>query len=182
MKVIVAILTFMFILEASEMANVTYVYPESKTQFTLQGYDYDKSIDLIGKSFIVISLRERGADGRFYAVDKDGTVWLSGVISSGAKKHRTPEGKYKVYWKKRFHMSTKYPDESGINNMDYSMFFHKGYALHLGNVNAMSHGCIHVGDRDVRQLWNWANNGVIVLVTRSSYMDYARPDLIRYIN
>ena len=174
MKVIVAMLAFVYVF-ASE---VTYVYPVSKTEFLVQGYSQEKSIDLLGKDFIVISLRERGADGRFYAVDKDGTVWLSGIISSGAKGHRTPEGNFKVYWKKRYHMSTKYPDESGINNMDYSMFFTGGYAMHLGNVQAMSHGCIHIGERNVRSLWDWVGNGTTVIVTKDKYMDFARNNLL----
>ncbi len=159
-------------------ASKTFVYPVSKTEFLMQGYDKEEIVNMRGKDFIVISLRERGADGRIYAIDRDGTVWLSAVISSGAENFRTPEGTFKVYWKKRFHMSTKYPDESGINNMDFSMFFFKGFAIHLGNINAMSHGCIHVDRPSVQSLFKWANNGTTVIVTRDNYMEFARNNLL----
>ncbi|MEA1954226.1 MAG: hypothetical protein U9O24_07515 [Campylobacterota bacterium] len=68
--------------------------PNSKTEF----YYIDKEgniedINLKGKDFILVSVREEDSDGRFYAVDKDGTVWLSGGISSGEEIEFTPSGK-----------------------------------------------------------------------------------------
>jgi len=54
--------------------------PISKTVFQLRTLKSgkEKIIDLTGKNFVVVSVREEGSDGRFYAVDKDGTVWWSG--------------------------------------------------------------------------------------------------------
>ena len=53
--------------------------PLSKTEFSyINTKGIEKEIDLTGKDFILVSVREEDSDGRFYTVDRDGTVWLSG--------------------------------------------------------------------------------------------------------
>lgn len=138
-------------------------------------------INLKGQEFIVVSVRERGSDGRFYAVDRDGVVWWSGGIASGADDFKTPSGLYTVKYKKRYYMSKAYPSADGINNMDYSIFFsYKGYALHQGSISWMSHGCIHIDPKDIQTIYRWANRGTKVIITRGTYMPYASKDLIRF--
>ena len=90
--------------------------PLGKTTFMIINLKSQKEtrVDLTGEDFILISVREHGSDGRFYAVDSDGTVWWSGAITSGAKAFRSPSGVFNIIQKKRYHMSTKYPDENGI--------------------------------------------------------------------
>ena len=159
------------------------VIPLSKTKFELRSESgASRIIDLKGREFIVVSVREPGSDGRFYSVDRDGIVWWTGAITSGADDYETPSGIYPVLYKKRHHMSTKYPDPDGINNMDYSIFFtRQGHALHKGSVNWMSHGCIHIDPRDIPTLFRWAKPGrTRVVITRHSYMPFARPDLLKY--
>jgi hypothetical protein len=155
--------------------------PVSKTEFVYidrNGNEHD--IDLTGKDFILVSVREEDSDGRVYAVDRDGTVWLSGGISSGEEMGFTPSGKWKVLYKKRYYTSKKYPEPDGSNNMDYSLFFTPwGHALHKGNIDYSSHGCIHIDKKDIPLLYNWAWVGMPVLITRHRYMQYARPDLRR---
>jgi len=154
--------------------------PMSKTVFKVitKKSGKEKIIDLTGKDFIIVSVREYGSDGRFYAVDSDGTVWWSGPVTSGAKEYRSPSGVFPIIEKKRFYMSTKYPDENGINNMDYMMKFTPwGHALHKGSVDWMSHGCIHISPKDVPTLYKWANYKTKVVITRHSYMPFAREDL-----
>jgi len=155
--------------------------PHSKTEFTyIDKKGNITELDLTGKDFILVSVREEKSDGRFYAVDKDGTVWLSGGISSGEEKGYTPSGKWKVLRKVRFYTSKEYPEEDGTNNMDFSLFFTKwGHALHKGNINSTSHGCIHVRHQDIQVLYKWASVGMPVLMTRHRYMHFARPDLRR---
>jgi hypothetical protein len=64
--------------------------------------------------------------------------------------------------------------------MDYSIFFTNwGHALHEGNINSTSHGCIHVEENDIRRLFAWADHGTPVLVSRHRYIQFARPDLKR---
>jgi len=154
--------------------------PLSKTMFQLFKKDGEKIVDLSGKNFIVVSVRERGSDGRFYAVDRDGTVWWSGPVTSGAPEFRSPSGIFTIFQKKRYHMSTLWPDESGVNNMDYMMKFTKGgHALHKGSVDWMSHGCIHIDPKDVPVIYNWSTFKTKVVITRHSYMPFAREDLIK---
>lgn len=160
--------------------------PVSKTSFKIVNLqtDEEKIVDLTGENFILVSVREKGSDGRFYAVDKDGTVWWSGPVTSGAPEYRSPSGVFPIIQKKRYHMSTEYPDESGVNNMDYMMkFTHYGHALHKGSVDWMSHGCIHIDPKDVHVIYKWSNFKTKVVVTRHTYMPFAKDDLRRiYLN
>ena len=140
----------------------------------------EKIVDLTGKDFIVVSVREKGSDGRFYAVDSDGTVWLSGEITSGTLEFRSPSGVFSILLKKRYHMSKEFPEENGVNNMDFMMMFtHQGHALHKGSVNWLSHGCIHIDPKDVPVLYKWSTYGMPVVVTRHTYMPFATEDLSR---
>ena len=160
---------------------VSKVFPLTKTEFAvLDGKGKERVVSLKGKDFIVISLREKGADGAAYAVDRDGVVWWAASISSGAKGHETPSGVFKVLRKKRHHMSKQFPDPKGINNMDFSLFFtNAGHALHMGNTNAMSHGCIHVGEKGAATMFKWAGYGTAVVVTREHYLPFVYYDLYK---
>jgi len=154
--------------------------PVSKTVFKVVNLETDeeKIVDLTGENFVIVSVREKGSDGRFYAVDKDGTVWWSGPVTSGAPEFRSPSGVFPIIKKKRYHMSRSYPDESGINNMDYMMkFTRNGHALHKGSVDWMSHGCIHLDPKDVPVIYNWSTYKTKVVITRHSYMPFAKDDL-----
>jgi len=157
------------------------VFPLSKTKFAV----LDKSgretiVDMSGKDYIVISLREKGADGAAYAVDRDGVVWWASSISSGAKGHETPSGIFGILRKERYHMSGQHPDPKGINNMDFSLFFtHQGHALHMGNTNAMSHGCIHVGEKGASTMFKWAGQKTKIVVTREHYLPFVYYALVK---
>jgi len=155
------------------------VYPLSKTKFAVEKDGSEKVVDLLGSDYIVVSLREKGADGIAYAVDRDGTVWWAAVISSGAKGHETPSGIFTIFRKERFYMSKAHPDPRGINNMDFSLWFtQQGHAIHMGNDAAMSHGCIHVGKRGAKTMFNWAKAGKTkVVVTREHYLPFVYYDL-----
>ena len=157
------------------------VFPLSKTKFVFneKGANGEKIVDLTGQNFIVASLREKGADGIAYAVDSDGVVWWASVISSGAKGHETPSGIFNIFRKERFYMSRQHPDPKGINNMDFSLWFtRQGHAIHMGHDNAMSHGCIHVGEKGASSMFNWARvGGTKIVVTREHYLPFVYYDL-----
>ena len=176
------ILIFFILLMGTMYANI--VQPTGKTTFDIldDNGHLIKKVDLKGKEFIVVSVREPGSDGRFYAVDRDGVVWWSGIISSGADDYKTPSGIYTVLRKAKEYMSKKYPEESGVDNMDFAIFFtNQGHALHLGSVNWMSHGCIHIAPKDISVIFNWAKVGdTKIVITRKSYMPFAKDDLIRF--
>ncbi len=179
MRYIVAGIIFFITFFTFLAAQPRELIPNSKTEFYyINKRGHIQDIDLTGKDFILVSVREEDSDGRFYAVDRDGTVWLSGGISSGEEVEFTPSGKWKVLWKKRYYTSKAYPEEDGSNNMDYSLFFTNwGHAMHKGSIDNTSHGCIHVDKADIQVLYKWAKVGMPVLVTRHRYMHYARPDL-----
>jgi len=166
----------------SIFANV--VQPTGKTTFEVQSDDGQvlRTSNLKGQEFIVVSVREAGSDGRFYAVDRDGVVWWSGIIASGADDYKTPSGIYTVLRKRRTYMSKAYPEDNGVDNMDFAIFFtNQGHALHMGSVNWMSHGCIHIAPKDISVLFNWAKIGETkVIITRKSYMPYAKQDLMKF--
>ncbi|SFZ98307.1 hypothetical protein MNB_SV-5-1820 [hydrothermal vent metagenome] len=178
--ILLGISIFLTFLSADEEKHRELI-PFSKTEFTyIDKAGNETDIDMTGKEFIFVSVREENSDGRFYAVDKDGTVWLSGGISSGEEIGFTPSGKWKVLRKIRFYTSKTYPEEDGSNNMDYSLFFTKwGHALHKGSINNTSHGCIHVEENDIRRLFAWAKLGTPVFISRHRYIQFARPDLKR---
>ena len=166
------------------------IKPLSATKFELTDVNHENPhiVDLSGKDFFVVSVREPGSDGKVYAVDSDGTIWWHGKISSGAgggklvKKsgklvpaggHETNNNIFHVLAKRRFHMSKSHPDPSGVNNMDFEIqFTPDGQALHLGNTAAMSHGCIHVGRQDIGALFKWAKVGMPVVVMRGHYKQF----------
>ena len=156
------------------------VFPLSKTKFAvLDDNGEEKIVDLSGQDFIVTSLREKGADGIAYAIDSDGVVWWAAIIASGAKGYETPSGIFTIFRKERYYMSKQYPDPSGVNNMDFSLWFtHRGHAIHMGSDDKMSHGCIHVGEKGAETMFNWATkNKTKVVVTREHYLPFVYYDL-----
>jgi len=179
-RVMAGVLTFLFLIAGGYAGDAaSRVFPLSKTRFAVVDKKGEKKeVDLKGRDFIVISLREKGADGAAYAIDRDGVVWWAAPISSGAKGHETPSGIFRVIRKERYHMSRQFPDPKGVNNMDFSLFFtNQGHALHMGNTNAMSHGCIHVGEKGASTMFKWAGHGTTVVVTREHYLPFVYHDL-----
>jgi len=186
LKILSFLICLLVFVEASDDTPQVYPFkgietiPISKTVFKLVNGERERIVDLTGRNFIIVSVRELGSDGRFYAVDVDGTVWWSGPVTSGAPEFRSPSGIFNIIQKKRYHMSNAFPDESGINNMNYMMKFTKrGHALHEGSVDWLSHGCIHIDPKDVPTLYRWSNFKTKVVITRHTYMPFAREDLKR---
>jgi lipoprotein-anchoring transpeptidase ErfK/SrfK len=158
--------------KAQHHVNIRALSPTT-FEVTDENHQNPKIVDLSGKDFIVVSVREPGSDGELYAVDSDGTIWWHGKISSGAPGHETHNGIFHVLLKRRFHMSSKYPDPRGINNMDFELqFTPDGQALHLGNNRAYSHGCIHVPRQDIAAMFKWAKVGTPIVVMRGHYKQF----------
>ena len=158
------------------------VFPLSKSKFAVKNnHSQEKTVNLSGQNYIVVSLREKGADGVAYAIDKDGVIWWAAIISSGAKGYETPSGIFTVFRKERHYMSKAHPDPKGINNMDFSLWFtQQGHAIHMGNDQGMSHGCIHVGKKGASSMFNWAKkNHTKIVVTREHFMPFAYYDLLK---
>ena len=157
------------------------VIPVSKNSFLDTRSNNTRSIK---SDFIVIELTPRGT-GRYYYIDSakagNTVVWSHNVAAGRPNSHRTPSGIFKVWHRKRKHMSTKYPDPSGINNMNYSMFFHGGMALHQGNPWGLSHGCVHLRKTDAKRVFNTTKMGTPVIVTRGNYSQFLTSRERKYI-
>ena len=156
------------------------ITPLSVTTFEVEDkHGNTKIVDLKGKKFIVVSVSEPGSEGKSYAVDEDGTIWWVDKISSGAYGgHETPSGIFPIILKRRYHMSAAHPSSDGVNNMDFEMLFtNQGHALHLGNTRALSHGCIHVGRKDVEAMFRWVDTKTKVVVMRGNYGQFLKREL-----
>jgi hypothetical protein len=67
----------------------------------------------------------------------------------------------------REHSSSEFPSSGGKRNMDFSLFYHGGEAIHQGDPNTPSHGCIHVAPPYAERLFDWAGSTDIwVIVLR----------------
>ena len=91
-------------------------------------------------------------------------IQKTGKVSGGKPNgFDTAEGNFKVLRRYKKYNSKKYPQENGYN-MRYAQFFNGGFAIHQGNVNAYSHGCVHCKSSDAVWLWGWARIGTSVKV------------------
>ena len=116
---------------------------------------YDKTI--------YVQLRPNGT-GEFIACE-DYTIKRHGVVSSGRPgTHDTVRGEFRTQWKAYNWDSKKYPSDNGGFNMRRAMFFHGGFAMHNGNVNGLSHGCIRTQMRNADWLYEWAPVGTKIIV------------------
>lgn len=161
------------------------ITPLSITEFEIKDkHGNIKTVNFKGKKFVVVSVSEPGSEGKSYAVDEDGTIWWVDKIASGAYGgHETPTGVYPVILKRRYHMSAAHPSANGVNNMDFEMLFTQdGDALHLGNTRALSHGCIHVGRKDVEAMFKWVEVGTTIIIMRGSYGQFLNQELKGFQN
>ena len=84
----------------------------------------------------------------------NGVLAYSWPVSTGRGRYHTPTGVYRPYLLKRRHYSSRYHGSP----MPYSVFFHRGYAIHgtyatryLGR--RASHGCIRLHPRNAATLY-----------------------------
>lgn len=87
-------------------------------------------------------------------VEVDGVHYAAWAVSTARRGYRTPPGVYRPYLLERMHYSRLYD----YTPMPYSVFFHRGYAIHgttevrrLGR--PVSHGCIRLRTDHARTLY-----------------------------
>ncbi len=120
-------------------------------------------------------------------VYEHGKLKYSWKISSGWGRYRTPNGHYKPTWMSRMHYSKQYYNSP----MPYSIFFHRGYAIHgtyavrqLGR--PASHGCIRLHPSNARRLFRLvrkygkAKTHIAIDGTTPKYRPYKRRYKRRY--
>ncbi|ADC62930.1 L,D-transpeptidase [Allochromatium vinosum] len=95
------------------------------------------------------------------------SVVRSGPISSGKPGNPTPTGRFKVLSKDEDKVSSRYTNQLGMQAwMPYSIQFYGHYFLHEGWLPGYpdSHGCVRVGEKDARFLFERLRVGDPVLV------------------
>ncbi|NVZ08143.1 L,D-transpeptidase family protein [Allochromatium humboldtianum] len=98
---------------------------------------------------------------------EDESVVRSGPISSGKPGNPTPTGRFKVLSKDEHKVSSRYTNQLGMQAwMPYSIQFYGHYFLHEGWLPGYpdSHGCVRVGEKDARFLFERLRIGDPVLV------------------
>ncbi|PHS42254.1 MAG: L,D-transpeptidase [Sulfurovum sp.] len=192
LTMVLAAFVFVNVAQANEKREVVVskfkhqaktITPLSATEFEVKDkHGNTKIVNLKGKKFVVVSVSEPGSEGKSYAVDEDGTIWWVDKISSGAYGgHETPNGIFPIILKRRYHMSGAHPSANGVNNMDFEMLFtNQGHALHLGNTRALSHGCIHVGRKDVEAMFKWVDTHTKVVIMRGHYGQFLKQELEQF--
>lgn len=93
--------------------------------------------------------------------DQKMRVYINGIprhtwkVSTGRSGYRTPVGNYRPTRTHKMWHSRKY----NMSPMPYSVFFHRGYAVHGTNyVNRLgrpaSHGCVRLHTRNAKRLYS----------------------------
>jgi lipoprotein-anchoring transpeptidase ErfK/SrfK len=93
---------------------------------------------------------------RLTAYDRGTPALNISPIAGGRPGFRSTDGMFEMTKRRlRRHSSSEFP---GKDNMDFSLFYHEGEALHQGNPDVQSHGCIHVPAPHAEELFDWAGN------------------------
>ncbi len=122
---------------------------------------------------ILIQLDSNGA-GTFQACENY-RIQRHGVVSSGKPgSHDTVRGDFNIDWKAYKWDSKTYPSENGGYNMKRAQFFHKGFAIHNGNVNSYSHGCVRTQMKNADWLYNWGEIGTRLIVEDGVQTEFVR--------
>jgi lipoprotein-anchoring transpeptidase ErfK/SrfK len=127
------------------------------------GGKIDKRCKFSGRALCIDKTRDK-----LYYV-KNGRVIKTMDARFGCASSRTREGRFRVYWKSRHHVSTIYHTP-----MPYAMFFSGGQAVHYSSDFAArgyagcSHGCVNIRNKSgIRWVFNRIRVGDRVIVYRS---------------
>ncbi len=100
---------------------------------------------------------------------ENGVLQKRALISSGKMMTPTVQGDYKIYLKYR--SQTMSGPGYSLDNVEWPMYFHAGYAIHgtwwhtmFGT--PMSHGCVNLTNADAQWFWEFAPLGTPVHVRR----------------
>lgn len=119
--------------------------------------------------YIDVNLTEQ----RLYTYE-NGELVKTYLISSGINKYPTPEGFFRVYWKREkadmeWEYGPDHPDNYDLKDVPYVLSFYGGFTIHgaywhnnFGRI--MSHGCVNEPLDEAFWLYNWAQVGIPVIV------------------
>ena len=136
------------------------------------------SVSIYASKVIKINLSTQ----KVYAIE-NGEIVFSGNVSTGKYKHRTPRGTFRVLEKKRFHISSKYPEPNGGAKMPYMLRITRyGVAIHQGYLPGYpaSHGCIRVSKSTAKKLWYWVKiRTKVIIYGDPTDFEYARKQRLK---
>ena len=115
----------------------------------------------VGREFVVVLSTQRA-----YAYE-NGVLQKAALVSTGLPATPTVQGDYRIY-KKRRSQSMRGPDYD-LDNVEWVMFFHRGYAFHgtwwHNNFGQpMSHGCVNMTNPDAKWFYEFGSIGTPVHV------------------
>lgn len=126
------------------------VGPQTNGQLPQDGPGDNQQPDPPQARSILVNLYDR----ELTAYDNGNTALDISPISGGRPGYRSTQGVFQMTSRRlRRHSSSEFP---GKDNMDFSLFYHEGEAIHQGDPAIQSHGCIHVPAPYAEQLFDWA--------------------------
>lgn len=135
---------------------------EPATETSTANVDATNDINTAKRRSLTISLGDQS-----FEYKENESVVRSGPISSGKPGNPTPTGRFKVLGKDEHKVSSRYTNQLGMQAwMPYSIQFYGHYFLHEGWLPGYpdSHGCVRVGEKDARFLFERLRIGDPVLV------------------
>lgn len=118
---------------------------------------------------IVVNLNEQ----KLYAYENASQVY-DFHCTTGDNDHPTPAGTWRIYRKHESYRSRKYDAQ-----MDWAMFFHEGYAIHMAYAVTLtsflrraglgyfgSHGCVRLPEDNARTLFSHTPTRTLVQIVR----------------
>lgn len=91
------------------------------------------------------------------------------LVSTGKRRTPTPTGTYSI--QSKYRVARMQGANYNVPNVPYTMYYSGGYALHGAYWHnsfgtRVSHGCVNLGVRQARWLYNWAPVGTTIVVHR----------------
>jgi len=141
------------------------------------GLEPDGAVGPLTKTKLAGGLAKTPADpaGKCIVVDlifrnrahafQDGRTMLRDIpCHGGSTEDPSTRGVFFVDKTRRFrhHTSSEFPEPP--DNMQFSLFFNKGQAIHLGPADEPSHGCIHVDMPGAQQLFHFAGSDDVMVI------------------
>ena len=99
---------------------------------------------------------------RVYLLNNKGVVVDIMRCLGGRRTHPTPKGVFKILQKDRNHHSNSYPKKriaqgkKGAKMKFFVRLTWHGVGFHAGSLRRKSHGCIHLGWKDAKKLYNFS--------------------------
>lgn len=103
---------------------------------------------------------------RLYAWEGDRQVYAV-IVSTGKSATPTPPGVFAIQTRHRY--ARMQGDDYDIGDVPYTMYYHRGYAIHGAYWHnrfgtPVSHGCTNVAVDHAKWFFNWASVGTPVVV------------------